>query len=209
MKKSLIAIALLIAGVSFGQQPEKGAHAKEKVKKEVSKNMKEQKQEHKEDKEKGNAEQHGHGDKDMHTDKGAKEHMEHSEHQDHMNNHPEMHDDMHKEKDNNGQGHAYGKNKGDLSGREFGMVRAGKAVSGDEIKSDEQAKEIITDVKEENKTVITGVKSKLEKAAEELAKKKEAGEISEDEFMVKSTALELLKKREEALKQKVMDADAK
>lgn len=198
MNKILIAIALLIAGVSYGQQPEKG-NAKEKVKKEVGKNMKTNKEEMKGGKPDQDKPEKG-KDKDDHGKPDNKgEH--HSEHQAHQEKHPEMNG---KKKEHPGQGHAYGRNKGDLSGREFGMTRAGKTIDGDKIKSDDEAREVIREVKEENKLVITEVKSKLDQAVDILKKKREAGEISEEEYILKSAGLELLKKKEEDLKNRIL-----
>lgn len=192
MKKILVLCMLLAAGVSFGQKPEKDMPVKQKAQKEIKKNMasKKEKEDHPGNDQKGKKEKKEH-------EKG--EH--HSEHQAHQKDHPEMNG---KEKEHPGKGHAYGKNKGDLSGREFGMKRAGKTIDGTKIKSDDEAKEIIREVKEENQMVITEVKSKIDQAADILIKKKEAGEISDEEYIVKSAALELLKKKEEDLKKRIL-----
>lgn len=191
MKKILVLCMLFATGVSFGQKP-KDMPVKQKAQKEIKKNMssKKEKEDHPGNDQKGKKEEKEH-------EKG--EH--HSEHQAHQKDHPEMNG---KEKEHPGKGHAYGKNKGDLSGREFGMTRAGKTVDGTKIKNDDDAKEIIREVKEENQMVITEVKSKIDQAADILIKKKEAGEISDEEYIVKSAALELLKKKEEDLKKRIL-----
>lgn len=199
MKSLLLFLMILFAGFTFGQKPEKGAPAKEKVKKEVSKNMKGKK----------GADQDDEDEDDKQKGKGNKPEKKGKDHDDDDDDDDDDNDDNKdkvkgKDKEHPGKGHAYGKNKGELSGREFGMTRAGKTVKGEDIKSDDEAKEVITEVKEENTKVITEVQSKLEKAADVLKQKKEAGEISEEEYIVKTTALELLKQKEAALKEKIL-----
>ena len=105
---------------------------------------------------------------------------------------------------NNGQGNAYGRNKGDLTGREFGRQRSEEAKKkGEEIQNDDEAQEIIEEVQEENITIINEVESKLEVAREKLEEMRTAGSISVEEYDIKVKRLDDLKSREINLKKRV------
>jgi colicin import membrane protein len=73
--------------------------------------------------------------------------------------------------DGQGKGHAYGKNKGELSGRDFGKVRSTEAKNKLKAKLDEMDTEIATNEKtaEENRKKVAEAEAKVEK---EKAEKK-------------------------------------
>ncbi len=106
-----------------------------------------------------------------------------------------------KVKENNGQGNAYGKNKGDLTGREFGQERARQAKLNKETKQEELSK--VVDVNsEKTKTAREKVNEKLE----ELEKMKEKGEVSEKEYGAKVEKIEEVKKQIFDLEEKMKKA---
>jgi len=68
------------------------------------------------------------------------------------------------EKENNGKGNAYGKNKGDLKGKEFGQQRAADAHSkndGDKPKEDKGKKDVKTTKTDNGKPVSTKPKTEV------------------------------------------------
>ena len=88
-------------------------------------------------------------------------------------------------KDNEGKGHAYGKNKGNLSGRDFGQQRAAEAKSKVKIKKEEvslenkrlddlkkkleQYKSANTKISPEKATQISKAEAAINKAEEKLS----------------------------------------
>lgn len=106
-----------------------------------------------------------------------------------------------KVKENNGQGNAYGKNKGNLTGREFGQERARQAKLNKETKQEELSN--VVDVNsEKTKTAREKVNEKLE----ELEKMKEKGEVSEKEYGAKVEKIEEVKKQIFDLEEKMKKA---
>ncbi len=95
-----------------------------------------------------------------------------------------------------GKGNAYGKNKGDLSGREFGQQRASEARTAGQSRREEAEKKIIVQEKQikENEEKIIVAKEKLQKlevnkqiTPVELKNKRDA--IAEAETKVKQVKL--------------------
>jgi colicin import membrane protein len=101
--------------------------------------------------------------------------------------------DMEKEK----QGHAYGKNKGELEGKEFGQSRAEQAKMQQNIKE----QELGTSVAEGEAKVIEA-REKINAAKEKLEKDKKAKKISDAEYKEKK---EKIDKAEQAVNDLEMD----
>jgi len=97
------------------------------------------------------------------------------------------------EKEHPGQGAAYGKNKGDLSGREFGQWRSEQARAKVKTKMKE-----VEDQVTKSETVLRESRTKLEAAKFELARKEKAGGFSSDEQLKRR---ERIKVAEEKVKQ--------
>ena len=104
-----------------------------------------------------------------------------------------------KDKEHPGQGNAYGKNKGELSGREFGQARAAAAkAKNEEVKpvTIEDAREEIRIVRERNIELLSDTERKLKEARVKIEELKKAGTITLDSYNQKIKAVEeLLKKR--------------
>ena len=86
-----------------------------------------------------------------------------------------------KEYENKGKGHAYGKNKGDLEGKEFGQQRAEQARN--KIESSEQKIKYT----EEN---IQEAEGKIKMARERLEEQYRNNEIGENEYLKRKANLE-------------------
>jgi colicin import membrane protein len=74
------------------------------------------------------------------------------------------------------QGHAYGRNKGDLQGRDFGQARAAAARSIQEKKA--VTREVASEVEEGVRRTTT----KIEEARENTENRRRRGEISSEEY---------------------------
>lgn len=107
-------------------------------------------------------------------------------------------------KENQGQGNAYGRNKGDMSGREFGQARAAAAKKlQDEINAldqkvtegEEMAQEARTKIRqaEENIDTAEGDSTVINRREERVAKAKE--QLSELEVMLEKQKEKLSKAR--------------
>ncbi|MEJ8758645.1 hypothetical protein WG947_16650 [Pontibacter sp. H259] len=102
------------------------------------------------------------------------------------------------EKGNNGKGNAYGKNKGELSGREFGQARAAQA----RLTSAEK-KQKLTQVVATGNDKATEAKGRLNRAIEELERKRAAGIISDTEYKEKQVTISRTEKAIQILEEKV------
>ena len=98
-----------------------------------------------------------------------------------------------KDKDNPGKGHAYGKDKDSLSGREFGQNRAAEARSKKEAV--EQTEANISEVTQAN----TDTKEKIKQAREKLEAKKKNKQINQADYNKKKQALDDLEKEVDEL----------
>jgi colicin import membrane protein len=111
--------------------------------------------------------------------------------------------DKDKDKENQGKGNAYGKNKGDLQGKDFGQNRAAQAKT---------QKEAITAI-DSNVTQTTQTNSstldKLKQAKVKLDTKKKSGQISEKDYQVKSKAITDLEAEVNALDKKAKEVKEK
>jgi hypothetical protein len=89
------------------------------------------------------------------------------------------------------QGHAYGKDKGGLEGKEFGQERAEQAKLNRETKSKELNETIL-----EGERKVKEARERIEVAKEQLEKDKQMGRISEQVFQERK---ERISKAEQAL----------
>ncbi len=103
-----------------------------------------------------------------------------------------------KEKINNGN--AYGKDKLEETGREFGQNRAAAAKEkAKEVKSEVEAEEMIESSKEETKQSISSIDEKMVAARTKLTDKLAAKEITQDQFTEKMAKLMEFEKRKNAI----------
>ncbi|MBB6611507.1 hypothetical protein H7F15_10705 [Pontibacter sp. Tf4] len=102
------------------------------------------------------------------------------------------------EKDNNGKGNAYGRNKGELSGREFGQARAVAAKQTNTEKRQELNKVVTTGDEK-----VTDAKSRLGRAIEELERQRKAGTITDSEYKEKQVTISRTEKAIQILEEKV------
>lgn len=89
-----------------------------------------------------------------------------------------------KSKENQGQGNAYGKNKGDLSGKEFGQNRA------EDAKNKDEAVTITQNNINQVATTNTDTKEKIKQAREKLEKKFKNKELTKAEYEKKKKAID-------------------
>lgn len=96
------------------------------------------------------------------------------------------------------QGNAYGKNKGDLSGREFGQQRAAEARAKHQAQrpttNEEAAKRIETTVLR-NDVLLNETERKIQLAKQRMEELRKAGTLPAQEFEEKVKALEELSKK--------------
>lgn len=107
------------------------------------------------------------------------------------------------EKENNGKGNAYGKNKGDLSGREFGQQRAGEARSKSEKVENAQLRN------NETKESLNSAKEKLETANKTLEEKLKRKEISKEEYDLKKQKINSVARELNELEQRQIKSTQK
>ncbi|MBV6441417.1 MAG: hypothetical protein DYG98_03130 [Haliscomenobacteraceae bacterium CHB4] len=102
------------------------------------------------------------------------------------------------------KGHAYGKDKGDLSGREFGQQRAAEA------RSKHQAKkaEAMTSVEKGDATVISA-RDRIRNAREKLEKDKKAKRINEKQYVERKKKIDDAEQQTNELESKVKKAKTK
>jgi colicin import membrane protein len=100
--------------------------------------------------------------------------------------------------DNAGKGNAYGQNKGELSGREFGQNRAAEA----RLTGEQRRAELATTV-DEGDIKIKEAKDKIAKAKNELETKRKARKISDAELAERRSAIERAEVAVRVLEEKV------
>lgn len=96
------------------------------------------------------------------------------------------------------QGNAYGKNKGDLSGRDFGQARAEQARMHQQVRSAELDSHI---AKGEERVIQS--RERIRVAREELEKEKAGRRISEKDYQLKKEKIDNAEKAVEELDEKV------
>ena len=92
-----------------------------------------------------------------------------------------------KEKSNNGN--AFGKDKGELEGKEFGQERASQA----RMKKEEKKKELDMTV-DKNEQKVKDAKEKIKQSKEKLENDKAAGTVTEEEYQDKKEKIEQAEK---------------
>src|SRR4030042_4957620 len=97
--------------------------------------------------------------------------------------------DESKAKDSTGRGHAYGRNKGDLSGREFGQQRAEDA----KLNKEQKEKELDSSITE-GEQKVKEAKEKIEKSKQQLEKDKSEKKITDTEYKEKKEKIEKAEK---------------
>jgi colicin import membrane protein len=106
----------------------------------------------------------------------------------------------------NGQGNAYGKNKGDLSGREFGQQRAAEArAKHEEVKPAslpelQKERDILRD---RNVTLVREIDQKIEQAKGKLNELQKTGTITKEVYQEKMKALEGMVERKQTVELKI------
>lgn len=105
-------------------------------------------------------------------------------------------------------GNAYGKDKGELTGREFGQQRAAEARAKHEnvkpVNQQELERERII-IRERNIVILSEMDRKLNEARERLATLEREGKISKEVFTEKVKALENINERKINIELKVVD----
>lgn len=89
------------------------------------------------------------------------------------------------ERPDKGKGHAYGKDKGDMSGREFGQARATAARAHHQEKKEEAAVSVT-----EARELATEAEQRLSRARTALAAARESGKFSAEELAQREAAIE-------------------
>jgi len=110
-------------------------------------------------------------------------------------------DSLKTDKDNEGQGHAYGKNKGGLEGKEFGQSRAEQA----KLEQKQKEQELGTSV-EEGDAKVMEAREKIAAAKEQAEKEKMAKKISEAAYQEKMEKINNAEKAVDDLEMKVKKA---
>lgn len=101
-------------------------------------------------------------------------------------------------------GNAYGRNKKGLSGREFGQQRAAEAKAKHKSpKSESDAVNLISVIREETRETIENVQDRIEEARHRLGTLLEHREISEEDFNLKSSLLDFFVDRATSLIKKL------
>ncbi|NVK64423.1 MAG: hypothetical protein HWE22_07530 [Flavobacteriales bacterium] len=103
-------------------------------------------------------------------------------------------------KDQSNNGNGYGKDKGDMTGREFGQSRAAAAkAKAQEVKTEKEAKEIIETSKKEIKETITSIDEKMVVARQKLEEKMTSGALTKEEFAEKMSELMKFEQRKNTI----------
>ncbi|BDS12410.1 hypothetical protein [Aureispira anguillae] len=97
-----------------------------------------------------------------------------------------------------GKGHAYGKNKGDLSGKEFGQARAAEA----KLKNETKKKEAKTSIQKGEDTV-TKAKDKIAAAKEQLEKDFTDKKLTQEEYTAKKDKIALIEEKAAELQEEL------
>ncbi|HNX07928.1 MAG TPA: hypothetical protein PKL96_10120 [Bacteroidales bacterium] len=108
-----------------------------------------------------------------------------------------------KEKENQGKGHAYGKNKEGLEGKEFGQHRAAEAKSKHEAVTNSQ--QAIDNTAKTN----SDTQAKIKEAKDKLEKNKKEKKISDADYNKKKKELDDLEKQVKELEKKNSDVKNK
>lgn len=103
---------------------------------------------------------------------------------------------------NKGKGNAYGKDKGDLSGREFGQQRAAEARQNREIKQNELQNTI-----RDSKGRVAEAKERVKLAREKLEKDKKARKINDKEYKERIERIEKAEAQIQELEMKIKAAE--
>lgn len=217
MKKITLIVAVFISAMAFAQPAGKGKP--EQTKKEVEKEAKGNQKEKEENSKKTDAKQSDNkstsSKREVPPGKGGstqngKPNVEiNREVQSRGDNHEDDRDDHNgkgkgkdKDKDKNdnhpGNGHAYGKNKGELSGREFGQQRAAEArAKHEEVKpkTEKEAKEVVRTTVERNDVLLTETERKIIELRRRLEEMNKAGKITIDEMNQKLKTLQTIEKK--------------
>ncbi len=128
---------------------------------------------------------------------GKKDSMKQHKHpKDSLHEHKEKEHDM--EEHGEKKGHAYGKNKESMSGREFGKERAEQAKA----KKEEKKKELDKTIKT-NEDKVSDAKDRINKAREKAEKQKADGEITEEQYLEKMEKIKKAEAKMLELEQKV------
>ncbi|MFO7722255.1 MAG: hypothetical protein R6V49_03435 [Bacteroidales bacterium] len=98
-----------------------------------------------------------------------------------------------KDKEHPGKGHAYGKDKEGLEGKEFGQARAAEARSKEKV-----LKETETNIEKAEKS-NAATREKIKKSRENLEMKKNRKEISKEEYDKKKKELDEIEEKVEKL----------
>lgn len=115
----------------------------------------------------------------------------------------EHHDKHHDDDHDNGNGHAYGRHKNGMTGREFGQHRAEEARSKHRPKNDREADERIVIFKRENIGLIDIIKDKFRQAREKLEGLLKGDKITKKEYLAKSLILNSLDGRRSKIELRV------
>lgn len=218
MKTRILIVTLLMGSIAFAQAPEKGKGQEKKEDKTEQKGNQNNPSKDK-DQDKGKPavkENTGQDKKDQNpkaNDKGKPEEKlkEKSENKGNAksDNGKEKEDKetaSGKDKEHPGQGHAYGKNKGELTGREFGQARAAAAkAKHEETKpvNKEEVQIVIRETSVRNKVLLSETERKLQEAIEILEKRRKEGTIKPLEYEQKLKTIEDLKKKRATIELKV------
>jgi colicin import membrane protein len=108
-----------------------------------------------------------------------------------------------KDDDKTNNGNAYGKNKGELSGREFGQARAASARLNNEEKQ-EKLNKVVTEGDEK----VTEARGRVARALEELERNRKARTISDAEYNEKKARITRAEQAIQVLEEKVREGKA-
>lgn len=212
MKKLTVLVALAMSTMAIAQPPkkEKPSHSDQKVEKGIEGKQEDkdkpgkkdvvkpnQKLDPKEQIVQGDKDQKGKPDQNKGNGKGNSKGNQGKDKDKDKGNKPDEHP---------GQGNAYGKNKGDLSGREFGQQRAAEARAkhdGAKPKSEGEARELVKETVKRNEVLLTDTERKIRDFKTRLEELKKAGKITTEEMNLKLKALESIEKRRTTIEMKI------
>lgn len=171
-------------------QKEMPAQAKDKMEKGIDKGEKEVKEIKGELDGKGHDNIKGKGHSKNHDAESIKEEVEHikehgkdkademKEHgkEDHSDN-EEDHEEYAGDHENKGKGHGYGKDKGDLSGKDFGQHRAEEA----KLNKENKVKELDSNISN-GEDKVAAAREKINASKQKLEENKKTGKISDAEY---------------------------
>lgn len=100
--------------------------------------------------------------------------------------------------DDGNQGNAYGKNKGEMSGREFGQNRAAEARSKNEAKKAEVKKSV-----DEGDQKVAESRQRIKKAREKLEKDKKAKRVNQKQYEDRKKKIEEAERQTDELESKI------